>query len=306
VRDPFRLADALAAEGIPFPPIRRTDKDLPVDGSWLRKPKRGGGGAGISAWRGGRSSPIAAPAWFFQKRVAGRPCSAVFVGDGRGAVFLGATWQMVGTPWTGAGPFAYAGSLGPIELSLDLPNRWERIGQVLARRFGLVGVFGVDAVLDGEALWPIEVNPRYTASVEVLERAFEIDAIRIHVDACRGGRLPKELPQAARAWCGKAILYARVDLRVPPDFERFAQEAISAWPWPDLADVPAAGTRIRARAPAVTVLAEAASERALHDLLRSRAEQVERLLYPAVNVRITPAEAPPSPPPPLPRAGEGS
>ena len=57
VRDPFRLADELAAEGIPFPPIEYAGDRLPVDGPWLRKPKRGGGGAGISAWRGGRSLP---------------------------------------------------------------------------------------------------------------------------------------------------------------------------------------------------------------------------------------------------------
>jgi len=232
-----------------------------------------------SASARGRKPAARSSAWFFQKRVTGRSCSAVFAGDGNDAVLLGATWQLVGMPWTGAGEFGYAVSLGPIELSRDLRSQWERIGEVLARRFGLVGLFGVDAVLDNETLWPIEVNPRYTASLEVLERAFEIDAIRIHVDVCRGGRLPRRLGQAARAWCGKAILYARADLSVPPAWARFAEEAISARPWPELADVPAAGTRIRARSPVVTVLAKAAGEQAAHDLLRSRAAQVERRLY---------------------------
>ena len=40
------------------------------------------------------------------------------------------------------------------------------------RRFGgLRGVFGIDAIVRNGVPWPVEVNPRYTASVEVIEIA---------------------------------------------------------------------------------------------------------------------------------------
>ncbi len=90
---------------------------------------------------------------------------------------MGATWQLVGTGWTGAPAFCYAGSVGPVEPQTHLDAQWERIGSTIARRFRLVGLFGVDAILDGHTVWPIEVNPRYPASVEVLERALGIQAM---------------------------------------------------------------------------------------------------------------------------------
>ena len=52
----------------------------------------------------------------------------------------------------------------------------DKLGTVLAQAFRLVGLFGVDGVLDAERFWPVEVNPRYTASVEVLEGATGLPA----------------------------------------------------------------------------------------------------------------------------------
>ncbi len=44
-------------------------------------------------------------------------------------------------------------------------------GKVLTSEFGLKGIFGCDFVWDGQRLWLLEVNPRFTASVEVVEQA---------------------------------------------------------------------------------------------------------------------------------------
>lgn len=289
VRDPLRLADVLASRAIPRPEAVSTSNGLPMDGSWLRKPLRGAGGAGISAWRGAASHETPSArlvatenperSHYFQERIAGRPCSAVFVGAGGRATLLGFTWQLVGTQWTGAGEFAYAGSVGPIELSISLRGQLDRLGDVLAQHFPLAGLFGVDAMLSDDVVWPVEVNPRYTASVEVLERGLEIAAIGLHLDACRGQQLPSEKPRKPACCCGKAILYARRDVAVPPAFSKFAESAMSNWPWPDWADVPAAGSTIRARAPVVTVLAEGADEASVLDRLQTRIIEAERLLY---------------------------
>jgi len=154
-----------------------------------------------------------------------------------------------------------------------LERQFQAIGGELARRFSLVGLFGVDLILANDQFWVIEVNPRLPASVEVLERACGFEAVAIHVEACRTGRLPPP-PAISGTWCGKAILSARADLVVPADVNGLALPT-DLKTWPDVADVPAAGTRIRAGGPIATVLAEAGDEPSLLQALRRRATQLE-------------------------------
>jgi predicted ATP-grasp superfamily ATP-dependent carboligase len=215
---------------------------------------------------------------FYQARIDGQPCSAVYVADAGRAVLLGATRQLLATIGTGAAPFCYAGSVGPLRLEPVLERQLQAIGGELARRFSLVGLFGVDLMLANDQLWVIEVNPRFPASVEVLERAGGFEAVAIHVEACRTGRLPPP-PTMSGTWCGKAILTARADLVVPADFSRLALPA-DVKTWPEVADVPAAGTRIRAGGPIVTVLAEAGDEPSLVLALRRQAAQLETEVLP--------------------------
>lgn len=283
VRDPVETAWALRQSGLACPAIALTSAGVPCDGSWLRKPLRGSGGAGISVWRGA-SGPLppglsTSKDFYFQQWKDGESCAAVYVADGSRAALLGVSRQLVGTPWTGAAHFQYAGSVGPWRLTPRLCAQFERIGQTLAERFCLKGLFGVDAVLAGQTVWPVEVNPRFPASVEVLERARGIDAVRLHVEACRHGRLPASPPPHAPTCCGKAIVYARRKLTVSPRFAAFAQRAMARLAWPDLADIPRAGTLIRAGRPITTVLAEAPDEPCVLALLSRRVAEVETLLY---------------------------
>lgn len=300
VRDPARTAGALARHGVAVPEVRETAEGLPVDGSWLLKPRDGCGGSAIRAWHGRatpeETSPPRRAGWYFQRRVDGEPCAAVYVAARGKAALIGVTRQLVGTPWTHAGPFQYAGSLGPVPLGAATPGgghpcagseseslrkQAERIGRVLAAEFGLAGLFGVDAVLAGAVLWPVEVNPRYTASVEVLERSLGIPAVAWHVAACREGRLPDAHCGLARQWCGKAVLFAAGDVTVPTAFEAFCEAENPDPPWPNLADLPGCGTRIAAGRPVLTVLASAADERLLEEALRGRLARAEAVLCPS-------------------------
>ena len=47
----------------------------------------------------------------WQRRVPGTPASALYVGDGRRAVLLAVTQQLVGEPWCGANAFLYCGTI---------------------------------------------------------------------------------------------------------------------------------------------------------------------------------------------------
>src|SRR5690606_21045188 len=89
--------------------------------------------------------------------------------------------------------FHYAGSLGPLRLANATTRHLQALGDLLAAEFQLIGAFGVDFILDAdeETVWPVEINPRYTASMEVLERAHDQLIVAQHIAACRDHTLPR-------------------------------------------------------------------------------------------------------------------
>lgn len=276
VRDPFQVAGTLRRAGLACPAVRRDAVGLPLDGSWLRKPLRGSAGTGITALH----NPLdvaESREHYFQQRIDGWPCSAVYIAARGRAATLGATWQFLSTE---SGSFRYLGSMGPLSLEGRLQRRFERIGKALAADFRLAGLFGVDAILAEGEVWPVEVNPRYTASVEVLERAMGFLAVQMHMEACRGGLLPSRDMNRPRCVCGKKVLYARRDFVVPQSFAAYANQE-AAGEWPDLADIPMPGTSIREGHPVLTVLGEAEDEHSLQRLLDRRLGEAES----AVEVR---------------------
>ncbi len=295
VRDPWQVRRALVAAGISCPRLAETAAGLPIDGSWLCKPLAGSGGAGIHAWRGrppyrsGRFAsvqpggvgqagcPSPPRRVYFQERIGGRACSAVFVGAAGRAVLLGITRQLIGTRRWHAKPFHYAGSIGPLPLAKPLAEQFERIGQTLAGQFGLVGVFGVDAVVAGRRVWPVEVNPRWTASVEVLERALGLPVFAWHAAACSRGELPTGPVGGVRPprYVGKAVLFASKALRVTEAFSQWARPLWAGPDWPQLADIPATGVRIAPGRPVLTAFAQGTSQAAVLDDLARRLAQIE-------------------------------
>lgn len=282
VRDPFELADALRQAGLPCLDVSAAPPEA-SGGKWLRKPRRSGGGRRIEFVSmvapedrvpdrsNGKSNPARSARcrpFYYQRYVAGTPCSAVFVAAHGRAVLLGTTQQLIGAAWTGARGFEYAGSLGPLDLSPDEQTRWERIGHCLAGRLGLRGLFGVDAVITDEAIWVVEVNPRYTASVEVLELACDTNLLPLHVRACQNDELPEAWSVQPRRRAGKAIVFAERDGRVPAEFGHFVQRVNSAQARPVVADIPAVGRGFVRGEPLVTVLAEGDSLSEVEQALR--------------------------------------
>lgn len=155
VRDPVKLGAALDS-------YARTTVTIPTSGRWLRKPLRGGGGIRVREWRGGALPK----GTFLQERIDGVPCSAAAVGD----VVLGVTEQLVGRREFGVRGYRWCGNLVPPRVAVPL-DQVQAICSRLVEAFGLRGPFGVDFVWDGERAWVVEVNPRPTASLEVLNPA---------------------------------------------------------------------------------------------------------------------------------------
>jgi predicted ATP-grasp superfamily ATP-dependent carboligase len=127
----------------------------------------------------------------------------------------------------------------------------------------------------------LEVNPRYTASVEVLERARAMACLAYHVDACAGRRLPdrSELrPTGAPGLCGKAIVYARRRLVVAEGFPHWAISARDDDGWPLIADIPQAGSVVETGGPIATVMAAGSTAEEVEATLRQRADELRRRL----------------------------
>lgn len=274
VRDPWKLSRALAADNIDFPETVDPRCSPPGDGSWLMKGSRSCGGSKVAVWRRAPGSMTSIGSkmsyreGYFQRRVRGVSCSASYVSDGKRAQLLGATRQLL-RRWHQSkdlGRFGYAGSLGPLVTAGWLQRWLERVGYSLVERFSLVGLFGVDFVLERNQrqAWVIEVNPRYTASMEVLERAGGISMLAQHVAACRHQRLlGMDTNALMQRVCWKRITYANSPIHVSTAFVEWAMSNEQRTGQSMMVDIPPAKTEIRAGQPAFTLLAQASSPRAL-------------------------------------------
>ena len=278
VRSPERWTQALRACGLPCPAL----STQPSTGRWLLKQRKSAGGFGIQDYVG---QPFNPRSHFLQEWIDGVPCSAIFLGHVGGALLLGVTEQLVGTPWLNTNGFHYAGTIGPMLRNWDDRDHWQQIGSALAQTFPLRGLFGVDAILRDGVPWPVEINPRYTASVEVLERAYQVPLLPWHRVAfspeCQSvGSLPLTPGSAMPEVHGKAILFARKTLTFP---ERgLWQAALQAGVDLDqvkYADIPQVGEVIEQGRPVLTLFVKAATASDCLRKLQEKAQTLDRHLW---------------------------
>ncbi len=278
VRDPLKVAEVVRAAGLPCPDVASGPMEVPRDGTWLRKPLRSAGGARIVRYNATSASGGGSPGGdYFQQFIHGSAAAALFVAARRTVELLGVTRQLVGPDWNSAGDFRYSGSIGPLDTSLHVTEAFTRLGKQLAARFGLRGLFGVDAMINPDDVWPVEINPRYTASAELYDWSLGISTVDIHVRACQTDKLAIRAARTARFVCGKAIVFADRATTIDGGLATIAAKR-TADGWPALADVPAAGATFRAGDPIVTVLAAENSETLVLDALRRGMDAVRAAL----------------------------
>jgi len=317
VRDPLAVHAALQNANLASPAIHVGGEVDASTIDWLKKPLAAGGGdsivraipderqslhppfgrVGRGSGRGGlqiagEGPQLALPArssrpshgegeveqFYYQEFIDGVACSAAYVVAGGESILLGVTQQLVGMSFTHAGPFQYCGTLTPLGADAQVIERFAKIGRCLADEFQLSGLVGVDAILRGGEVWPVEVNPRYTASVEVLERAFGFRAIDFHVKACLNGVLPDSPPTETSRFCGKAVLFAPKAIAAGPKFQKYATTMNRGRDWPAVADIPTEGEQIETGQPIVSILAAAVHQREVLHRLRAIADGVYRSL----------------------------
>lgn len=246
--------------------------------SWIRKRRRSGGGVGVARWRPGEG----VRSWeFVQEFVGGTPGSAVVVADGGRAVVLGLARQIIGSKAFGASGFRYCGSVLPLtdeeEEFTGVLSGVQKAAEAVVAAFGLRGVFGIDFMTRNGHVCVLEVNPRYTASMELVESAYRLSIFDLHVRACRGSLPVFELSSRWRSGPahGKAILFAR---------QACVLGDTRQWLAAGVRDVPQPGAKFVAGAPVCTLFARAPSPDACLRFLKQLARVHQaRMLPPGAN-----------------------
>jgi predicted ATP-grasp superfamily ATP-dependent carboligase len=234
-------------------------------GRRLVKPRAGAGGRGIAIWDG---VPIR-PHQFLEEWVEGVSLSVACLRRAStqqaDVEVLGITRQLIGEPWLHAPtPFTFCGNVGPWPVVAEHHHEVKRIAQALVDSDPyLRGLFGLDFMLTPDGLVLLEVNPRYTASMELLERAIGSAFLAEHAGAFHASLSLSGLrTQHSGLLYGKAIYYAPRDMRIDVELG------------PEFADIPAVGSQIPRGQPVATLLAEGADEQALMRMLKDAAHQM--------------------------------
>jgi predicted ATP-grasp superfamily ATP-dependent carboligase len=237
VRDAFLLHDTLVRGGFAMPLMT---KQMPVlsPHRWLQKSASSSGGLRVG-WASSLPDDLSKND-YFQQFIDGAVYGASFHAADGSVRLLGVARQLTDCAWTNAPRFHYAGSVGPVTLPAGLQDEVERLGPFLACEFNLRGWFGVDFVVDAHGqLFVLEANPRYTASMELLE-------------------------QGTSSLAAKAILYADRAVSVTSEFsQRLMQRG-------DVADIPTSDTTLCAGSPVCSIFARGASEQLILAELREK------------------------------------
>lgn len=202
---------------------------------YVVKPKKSGGGVGIR-----RLSR-----YVVQKFVKGESYSASFLGDGENGKVVSVNEQLIGKKEFGGRKFWYCGNITPGFAEKE--GEGEEINEIcrkLVKKFGLKGSCGMDFVVN-DGLYLMEVNPRPQATLEIVERAFNVNLFVLHENAVKGTLGPLRTPK--RTW-GKAIVYAEEDVTMPDTREWLE------YGW--IKDIPHPFERISKSEPVCTVIAD--------------------------------------------------
>lgn len=271
IRDPIRLATALTTAGFLAP---RMCMDPPFGlgpgETWLVKPLASAGGIGIHPW-----SPIEADLAdaYFQQQILGPSGSATYLSRHDGVELIAINWQIVGEPDQ---RFVYRGNLTPMNCEPETRAELQRLGQFLREWSGLRGLFGVDFVLRDGRPWILEVNPRYTAAMELVEFSTGRSLLAEH------GRVfdHKAPASVTRTWgtsqvLGKLVVYARKPSRFPL-IKRISPRGLDPFTMPRYADIPQPGELFASGEPVLTLLGQGNNADDCHHALQRRAERWRR------------------------------
>ncbi len=252
-KQPLHLAKLLTDNDISFP---ITQLEAPQSDQWLVKEKGGSGGDHVEWFN--RQEKYSEDS-YYQKFQSGVTGSVLFLATFEDAQIVGysRTWSV------GEHSFRYSGAVGwnNIEQQAELA----RVVKTISRLFKLVGLCGIDFILDDQGgIHILEINPRPVSTMDLHDNN-PLNLFKAHLNACHQNLENFVLDQAI--YYAKTILYADRDLSIN----------IRKWPkW--VADMPQYDENIEMGAPICTVYAEASGANHARKLVHDREIKIKELL----------------------------
>jgi len=287
VRNWAALFESLKHAGFTVPETIFTGEVRPAGSRcrWLLKPMLSGGGHGIRYYNPeiqylpANENRFCVPGFMLQEYIPGRPCSASFIANANECAVLGICEQLIGEHSLGSRGFRYCGNLLPVPEAIDpgsgniILDKVRRLAEFLTKKYELIGLNGFDFILRGDQIYLIEVNPRYSASMEIIEIAYELPVFHLHTQSILYGNLPEfdlETELNKGKFYGKSYLYAEKDVTAPDT---------GGWYERGIRDIPESGEKIRKGGPVCTILAgNPSGEETLSEMIR-QAQDIKEEMY---------------------------
>ena len=217
--------------------------------NWLVKRLGGTGGTHI------KPATQAKEGDYFQRKIDGKPISMLFVAEGKTVQLIGFNEQFIAP--TIDMPYRFAGAVGNIALQANIQALFQQAAQKLTHALNLHGICSLDAILEGDKLWILELNPRLSATFNLYP-----NLLPVHIQGCAGDLKTFERQQDISN--AQLIVYADEIVCVPKD---------KKWPaW--VADIPPPNSVIAVGMPICTVLATADNAQAATQMVLERARSL--------------------------------
>lgn len=202
--------------------------------NWLIKSRSGAGGLGVRKFA---DEPLQASE-YLQRSIAGEVLGVTFVNVGGQSHLAGCMKSWTEDSFWGPLPFIYRGNVGPIPLAVDEQQILLNFANLVREATGLQGVWQADFVKNQEGWWLLEINPRWSSSMELLEVAYGFSLVAQHIAAVLGQRQSAMSPsdwnghsircrKPIGSTIGKVVRYAGKELS--PDHAMLERWWIARW-----------------------------------------------------------------------------
>ena len=173
-----------------FEEAKKEGKDIgyPV----LVKPSRGFAGVGIrkagdlnELKHAFKDASVIDEKVVVQEYISGIHASMSLISSTKETMILTLNAQLQGLVGVGQRePFGYCGNVVPLVTTRIVVEKCKTISERITSHFGLVGSNGVDLVVSNEGEpYVVEVNPRFQATLECVERVLRLNVVEAQVNA---------------------------------------------------------------------------------------------------------------------------
>ena len=260
IKDPRWFFALLKKWAIAHPAISLT---RPANASgWLSKKIGGSGGAHVAV---ADQTDHVDSEHYYQRFVTGKNYSVSFLANRERAFIVG-----FNEPWgiaLGNWPYCYLGAINHITLPQAMADCLQRDLDRIVSDTKLVGLNGMDFIVEGDEYFVIEVNPRPSGTLDLYDADCREGLFHWHLQAS-DGVLPECLFQK-KTIRAHAVVYATEPIRLKRDVQ---------WPsW--CSDIPDLGSYFQTRMPVCMVHADGVDHKTVKALVHSRRETMLALVH---------------------------